>query len=110
MCKNMIIGIDLGTTNSLCAYYSDDGAKIIPNRLGKPLTPSVVSVDEQGIVSVGETAREYGLLHPDRAADVFKRFMGTKKEYILGGKSYTAMELSAMVLRKIKEEGVYFAH
>ncbi len=104
MCKNMIIGIDLGTTNSLCAYYSDEGAKIIPNRLGKPLTPSVVSVDEQGVVSVGETAREYGLLHPDRAADVFKRFMGTDKKYSLGDHTYNAEELSAFVLRALKED------
>ena len=43
----MIIGIDLGTTNSLAACYGENGAEIIPNRLGKHLTPSVVSVDEQ---------------------------------------------------------------
>lgn len=104
VCKNMIIGIDLGTTNSLCAYYSDEGAKIIPNRLGKPLTPSVVSVDEQGMVSVGETAQEYALLHPDGAADVFKRFMGTDKKYTLGDHTYNAEELSAFVLRALKED------
>lgn len=51
----MIIGIDLGTTNSLAAYYSEDGPKIIPNRLGKHLTPSIVSVDENDEVCVGET-------------------------------------------------------
>ena len=43
----MIIGIDLGTTNSLAAYYTPEGPKIIPNRLGKKLTPSVVSMDEE---------------------------------------------------------------
>ena len=52
----MIVGIDLGTTNSLIAWYSPEGPKIIPNRLGKNLTPSVVSVDEEGNVYVGETA------------------------------------------------------
>lgn len=100
----MIIGIDLGTTNSLCAYYSEEGAKIIPNRLGKPLTPSVVSVDEQGVVSVGETAKEYALMHPDRAASVFKRFMGTDKQYQLGNYEYHSEELSAFVLRALKED------
>lgn len=100
----MIIGIDLGTTNSLCAYYSEEGAKIIPNRLGKPLTPSVVSVDEQGVVSVGETAKEYALMHPDRAASVFKRFMGTDKQYQLGNYEYHSDELSAFVLRALKED------
>ena len=54
----MIVGIDLGTTNSLIAYYSDKGAKIIPNRLGKHLTPSVVGIDGDTVL-VGETAKEY---------------------------------------------------
>ena len=54
----MIIGIDLGTTNSLAAYFTEDGPKIIPNRLGKNLTPSVVSVDENDQIFVGETAKE----------------------------------------------------
>ena len=53
----MIIGIDLGTTNSLAAYYTDQGPKIIPNRLGKNLTPSVVSIDENDQIYVGETAK-----------------------------------------------------
>ena len=58
----MIIGIDLGTTNSLAAYFTETGPEIIPNRLGKRLTPSVVSVDEEGQVYVGDSAVERGLL------------------------------------------------
>ena len=54
----MIVGIDLGTTNSLVAAFTEEGPVIIPNRLGKHLTPSVVSVDENGNVYVGETAQE----------------------------------------------------
>ena len=77
----MIIGIDLGTTNSLVAYYTEDGPKIIPNRLGKNLTPSVVSVDEEGQVYIGETAKERMLLHPESSAAVFKRSMGSEKVY-----------------------------
>ena len=61
----MIVGIDLGTTNSLVACYTKDGPKIIPNRLGKNLTPSVISVDEEGDVYVGETALERMSLYPD---------------------------------------------
>ena len=60
----MIIGIDLGTTNSLAAYFTEDGPKIIPNRLGKNLTPSVVSVDENDQIFVGETAKERSILYP----------------------------------------------
>ena len=54
----MIIGIDLGTTNSLAAYYTEHGPEIIPNRLGERLTPSVVSIDENDQVYVGKTALE----------------------------------------------------
>ena len=62
----MIVGIDLGTTNSLIAYFTGEGPKIIPNRLGKNLTPSVVSVDEENQIYVGETAAERMALYPDR--------------------------------------------
>ena len=100
----MIIGIDLGTTNSLAAYYGEDGPKIIPNRLGKHLTPSVVSMDEEGQIYVGETARERGLLYPGSAASVFKRSMGSAKKFDLGKKQFTAEELSSFVLRSLKED------
>ena len=60
----MMIGIDLGTTNSLAACFRNGKAEIIPNRLGKYLTPYVVSVDTDGIVYVGETAKERGIRYP----------------------------------------------
>ncbi len=100
----MIVGIDLGTTNSLVAYFSEEGPKIIPNRLGKNLTPSVVSVDEEGNVYVGETAKERMSLYPDTVAQTFKRSMGTEREYTLSGKKYKPEELSSMVLRALKED------
>lgn len=99
----MIVGIDLGTTNSLVAYYTEDGPKMIPNRLGKYLTPSIVSVDGEEVY-VGETARERMLLYPDTAASVFKRTMGSDMKYRLGEKSFTSEELSSFVLRSLKED------
>lgn len=99
----MIAGIDLGTTNSLIAVYGEDGPKIIPNRLGKNLTPSVVSV-EGDEVYVGEVAKERMLTHPDDSAAVFKRAMGTDQKYRLGGKEYSAEDLSSFVLRSLKED------
>lgn len=104
----MIVGIDLGTTNSLVAYFDGEGAKVIPNRLGKNLTPSVVAIDEEENVLVGETAKEYRLLHPDRAASVFKRDMGSDKEFTLGDKKFRAEELSSIVLRALKEDAEQF--
>lgn len=100
----MIVGIDLGTTNSLVAYYTEDGPKIIPNRLGNHLTPSVVSVDENDEICVGETAVERSLLCPETAAQVFKRSMGTGKKYQLGSRTFTPEELSSFVLRALKQD------
>ncbi|MBO4863277.1 MAG: molecular chaperone HscC [Eubacterium sp.] len=104
----MIIGIDLGTTNSLAAYYTDEGPKIIPNRLGERLTPSVVSIDENETIYVGKTAEERMRLYPDTSAAVFKRDMGSDKKFTLGSKQFTAEELSSFVLRSLKEDAEEF--
>lgn len=100
----MIIGIDLGTTNSLAAYYTDEGPRIIPNRLGERLTPSVVSVDEDDNFYVGRTAEERMRLYPNTSAAVFKRDMGSDKKFTLGKREFTAEELSSFVLRSLKED------
>ena len=100
----MIVGIDLGTTNSLVAAFTEEGPVIIPNRLGKHLTPSVVSVDENGNVYVGETAQERRNLYPDSVAQAFKRSMGTDRTYDLSGKKFRPEELSSMILRYLKED------
>ena len=104
----MIVGIDLGTTNSLIAYYTDEGPKIVPNRLGDRLTPSVVSIDEEENVYVGKTAQERMRLYPESSAAVFKRDMGSDKKFNLGGKEFTAEELSSFVLRSLKEDAEAF--
>lgn len=98
----------MGTTNSLIAYFTAEGPQIIPNRLGKNLTPSVVSVDGEGNVYVGETARERMSLYPDSVAQTFKRSMGTEREYILSGRHFKPEELSSMVLRALKEDAEAF--
>ena len=103
----MIIGIDLGTTNSLAAYFTEDGPQIIPNRLGNHMTPSVVSVDGEQVY-VGETAKERQILFPDSSASVFKRNMGSQKVYQLDGKRFTAEELSSFVLRSLKEDAEHY--
>ncbi len=100
----MIIGIDLGTTNSLAAYYDGKAVRIIPNRLGEHLTPSVVSIDDDGTVLVGKTALARSLRRPLSSASVFKRSMGTDREYTLGNKKFRAEELSSFVLRSLKED------
>lgn len=104
----MIVGIDLGTTNSLIGCYTKDGPKIIPNRLGKYLTPSIVSVDEENQIYVGETARERMQLYPDTVASAFKRSMGSQREFKLGSHSFTAEELSSFVLKTLKEDAEEF--
>ncbi len=98
-----VIGIDLGTTNSLAAYWADGRVHFVPDENGNRMVPSAaVYLEGEGIV-VGRKAKEH-LLNGGEGAASFKRFMGTKKEYMLGGKAYTPMELSAMVLHKLKEQ------
>ncbi|MCL2200530.1 MAG: Hsp70 family protein [Oscillospiraceae bacterium] len=99
-----IIGIDLGTTNSLVAAWQDGQSVLIPNSFGKYLTPSVVSVNDEGEIIVGETAKQRLISHPDKTASLFKRFMGTKKVYKLGDKSFLPEDLSALVLRQLKDD------
>ena len=99
-----IIGIDLGTTNSLAAVWRNGRSELIPNASGEYLTPSVVSVDEDGSILVGAAAKERLISHPERAAAGFKRNMGTSRRYELGGKTFTAEDLSAFVLRRLRED------
>lgn len=77
------IGIDLGTTNSLVTYWTEDKPVIIPNVLGERMTPSIVSVDENGSILVGRIAQERLITHPHLTASAFKRYMGSEKSMIL---------------------------
>jgi len=104
------VGIDLGTTNSLVAYWTEEGPRTIPNVLGESLTPSVVSVDEDGHIYVGQIARERLITHPERTASTFKRQMGTAKTYRLGKHTFTPEELSSFVLRSLKADAEAFLH
>ncbi len=98
------IGIDLGTTYSLAAYWDGSQAVIIPNVLGEHVTPSIVSVDAGGEVLVGRIAQERLITHPQLTASTFKRFMGSAKKYTLGTMTFTPEELSSFVLRSLKED------
>lgn len=102
-----VIGIDLGTTNSLAAYWKDGRVQLIGDEKGEALLPSVVSYVEGEGFLVGKAAKERLLTHVSDTAASFKCFMGTAKEYRLGGKAYTPMELSAMVLGRIKKQAEY---
>jgi molecular chaperone HscC len=104
----MIIGIDLGTTNSLAAIWRDGKAQLIPNALGEFLTPSCVGIDDDGTVLVGAAARERLQTHPERTAAVFKRYMGSERETKLDGRSFRPEELSSLVLRALKQDAEAF--
>lgn len=102
------IGIDLGTTHSLVAYWTDEGPKIIPNVYGEHLTPSVVGVDDNGEILIGQIAKERLMTHPDLTASTFKRYMGTEKIYRLGKYSFTPEELSSFVVKSLKADAEAF--
>lgn len=103
-----IVGIDLGTTNSLCAVFLSDRPRLVPNALGKMLTPSVVGVLEDGQVLVGEAARELRVTQPQRCASCFKRLMGSDARVELAGRAFTAPELSSLVLKTLKADAEKF--
>ena len=97
----MIVGIDLGTTNSLIGSFGENGPVLYPNPLGGLLTPSVVSVDATGGVMIGDGARDRLTTHPDRSVAAFKRWMGSPRETTLGGRGFRPEELSSLVLRSL---------
>lgn len=99
-----LIAIDLGTTNSLVSIFEEDGPVLIPNALGDFLTPSAVGLNKANEVIVGAEAKDRLVTHPDRTYARFKRYMGTNRDFRLGRKTYRAEELSAMVLRSLKDD------
>ena len=103
-----IIGIDLGTTNSLACVYRNGRAELIPNELGDFKTSSAVSVLEDGTVLVGAAAKERLVSHPESTAASFKIWMGTEKRLNLGIRQFKPEELSALVLRQLLEDSTRY--
>ena len=99
-----IIGVDLGTTNSLVTVWQNDKCVVIPNSFGEELTPSVVSIGDDGEILIGQIAKERLISHPNLTINSFKRYMGTDKEIKLGDRTFRAEELSSFVLRKLKSD------
>lgn len=97
------IGIDLGTSNSLVGYWNGESAVLIENEFGEVLTPSIISVDDNQEILVGQIAKERLMTHPQLTAATFKRFMGTEKIYKMGTYSFTPVELSTLLLKKLKQ-------
>lgn len=102
--ESPLLGIDLGTTNSLIAVWREGRAELIPNALGDVLTPSAVSLDEDGSILVGSAARARLTTHPLRSVAAFKRYMGSDKRFTLGDRQFTPEELSALVLGSLKAD------
>ncbi|KWS17225.1 molecular chaperone HscC [Pseudomonas syringae pv. syringae] len=100
----MIVGIDLGTTNSLVAVWRDGSSELVTNALGETLTPSVVGLDDDGQILVGKAARERLQTHPEKTAALFKRYMGSAQEIRLGSATYRPEELSSLVLKSLKAD------
>lgn len=100
----MIVGIDLGTTNSLVAVWRDGSSELVTNALGETLTPSVVGLDDDGQILVGKAARERLQTHPEKTTALFKRYMGSAQKIRLGAGTYRPEELSSLVLKSLKAD------
>ncbi len=98
------IGIDLGTTNSLCAVFKNGQPVLVPNAINELLTPSVVGVLEDGQIVVGQAARELRVTSPDRTVSCFKRSMGSSTQLKIGDRKFNSVELSSFMLRSLIED------
>src|ERR671928_329972 len=99
------VGIDLGTTNSVVSVLEAGDPVVIPNSEGSRTTPSVVAFSKGGEVLVGEVAKRQAITNPDRTIRSVKRHMGTSwTTDDVDGKRYTAQEISARVLQKLKRD------
>ena len=99
----MIVGIDLGTTHSLVAVLRAEGPEVLPGPDGSPLIPSAVALAEDGTLLVGAAAVARMDREPTSGARFFKRDMGTDRRYRVGAREYSAVELSAIVLREARD-------
>jgi molecular chaperone DnaK len=102
MAQDVIIGIDLGTTNSEVAVIRDGRPVVLPGEDGDPILPSVVGLDPQGNLLVGKPARNQYALAPERTIRSIKRKMGQETTVSLGDQKYTPQEISAIILRTLK--------
>ena len=98
-----IVGIDLGTTNSEIALYRNGRPEILADEQGRKILPSVVGLTEAGELLVGEEARNQWLLYPDRTVRSIKRRMGQAATVHMAGREYTPQEISAIILKRLKE-------
>ncbi|MBF0530459.1 MAG: Hsp70 family protein [Deltaproteobacteria bacterium] len=101
MSHDIVIGIDLGTTNSEAAVVLDGRPELI-NIDGSPIMPSVVGLSPEGTLLVGQAAANQSLLYPERTIRSIKRQMGQEKTITLGDREFTPVEISAMILRRLK--------
>lgn len=100
-----LVGIDLGTTNSAIGLFGPDGVRLFHNALGDVLTPSVVAWDErESRLCVGRTAKDIWAVKAEMAAGLFKRGMGSKRIYTVGPQKLNATELSALVLKSLRDD------
>lgn len=104
MTHQQTIGIDLGTTNSAVSLWVDGRAQLVPNARGRVLTPSVVGLDDSGNIIIGESARLRLQSHPHLTQASFKRYMGSEATLMLGTQRFRAEELSALLLRQLKQD------
>lgn len=103
--KEYVVGIDLGTTNSVIAWMKPDGSiEVIPNAEGNRTTPSIVSFAKNGEILVGEPAKRQLILNSERTIKSIKRKMGSDYKVRIDDKEYTPQEISAYILKKLKKD------
>jgi len=103
-----VVGIDLGTTNSVIATVDGGERIVIPNVEGSRLTPSVVGFTKKGERLVGQLAKRQAVVNPERTLMSIKRLMGTNQRVVIDEREYTPQEISAIILQKLKRDAEVF--
>ncbi len=106
--KNRIIGIDLGTSTSEAACLQDGRPILIPNLHGGKITPSIVHINAEGGIKVGEEAKSFAVLEPENTVIEVKRLMGTGEAVPISGKTMRPQEISACILGYLKKSAESF--
>ena len=104
-----VLGVDLGTTNSLAVVYKEGKPVLVPNAYGEYVTPSAISILDGKIV-VGKLAKERLITHPECSASLFKRNMGTDVTYKLDKKEYDSATLSSFIVKQLIEDAQNYLH
>ncbi|MBU0934973.1 MAG: Hsp70 family protein [Spirochaetes bacterium] len=103
-----VVGIDFGTTNTLCAWFDGDTVVVIPNDRGERINPTVFAISDSGEVLTGASARNQALADPESAFMAVKRSLGSVESVTIAGRNFPVIEIAAAIIKKVKQDAEHY--